>query len=110
MPKVLPPKAAKKSVVASARPVAAPEKVAALRTKLSKSAVKPAAAPAPKRAPKRAQEELRVSETGPGEWAWEMFRGGRFVARGENYSKKGNAARAAEKFNALLAAPMKVVA
>lgn len=100
----------------------APAKKASIKTPPAKASPTPKAAvkvapvkasvstPPAKKVAKRAQEELRVSETGPGEWAWEMFRGGRFVARGENYSKKGNAARAAEKFNALLAVPMKVVA
>lgn len=68
------------------------------------------AAPAKKAAKKGAKEEFRIGESRPGEWAWEMFRGGRFVARGEHYSKKGNAQRAAEKLNALLKVPMPIVA
>ena len=84
---------------AAKRPLKDPAKQAPLLcTQVAKPAVK------------RAQEELRVKEVGSGEWAWAMYRGGRFVARGEVYSKKGNAQRAAEKFNALLAVPMNVVA
>lgn len=102
MSKALPPKksAAKPKPIASkASTVCPPAKKAAVKA----VPVKPAAK-------KGAKEEFRIEESRPGEWAWEMFRGGRFVARGEYYSKKGNAQRAAEKLNALLKVPMPIVA
>lgn len=98
---------AKKASIKTPPAKAAPTPKAAVKVAPVKASVK---TPPAKEVPKRAQEELRVSEERPGEWAWSMYRGGRFVARGEHYSKKGNAARAAEKFNALLAVPMNVVA
>lgn len=121
MPKVLPPK---KSAAKPKTSVAAP--VAALKQRLTTKAstiCPPAkkvavtkkgdfvvATPNKKATKKGAKEEFRIEESRPGEWAWEMFRGGRFVARGEHYTKKGNAQRAAEKLNALLKVPMPIVA
>ncbi len=120
MPKVLPPP---KKLGDKPKPSAIAKPVAALKQRLAtkaSTACPPAkksvaqavpAKTAPKPATKKgAKEEFRIEESRPGEWAWEMFRGGRFVARGEHYSKKGNATRAAEKFNSLLKVPMPIVA
>ena len=94
------------------KPAAKPEPLATKASTICPPAKKAAvkAVPVKPAAKKGAKEEFRIAESRPGEWAWEMFRGGRFVARGEHYSKKGNAARAAEKFNSLLKVEMTISA
>ena len=102
MSKILPtkkPAVKPKPVATKASTICPPAKKAAVKAVPNKKAAK-----------KGAKEEFRLEESRPGEWAWEMFRGGRFVARGEHYSKKGNAARAAEKFNKLLKVEMTISA